>query len=83
MKINKRGSMIFGITIGIFIYIMGVLMLPFIIDDIDTARDALNCSDSTITDGNKINCLITDTTIPYFILFFVSLLLGFVAGSIK
>ncbi len=80
---NKRGSMIFGITIGIFIYIMGVLMLPFIIDDIDTARDAFSCSDTTITDGNKINCLITDLTIPYFILFFVSLLLGFVAGSIK
>ena len=80
---NKRGSMIFGITIGIFIYITGVLFIPFIIDDVDTARDALNCTDSTITDGNKINCLITDITIPYFILFFISLLLGFVAGSIK
>ena len=83
MKMNKRGSMFFGITIGIVIYIMGVLFLPYMIDDVDTARASLDCSDSSISDGNKLNCLITDATIPYFILFFIGLLIGFLAGSLK
>jgi len=80
---NKRGSVIFGITIAIFIYISGVLILPFIIDDVDSSRIAFDCTNSSISDGTKLNCLITDITVPYFILFFVSLLLGFVAGAIK
>lgn len=80
---NKRGSMIFGITIAIFIYISGVLILPFLIDDVDTSRDAFDCTNSSISDGNKLNCILTDITIPYFIIFFISLPLGFIAGSVK
>ena len=80
---NKKASIFFGVTIGIFIYIMGVLMLPFIIDDIDTARVSLDCTNSSISDGTKISCLVTDLTVPYFIWFFVSLLLGFIIGAIK
>jgi len=80
---NKKASAIFGITIGIFIYIMGVLLIPFVIDDVDTARISFDCTNSSISDGTKLNCLMTDITIPYFILFFVSILLGFIAGSLK
>jgi len=80
---NKKASFFFGITIAIFVYIMGVLFLPFIMDDITTARDSLDCSNADITDGNKLNCLITDLTVPYLILFFVSLAAGYIAGSIR
>ena len=80
---NKRGSLFLGVTIGIVIYIMGVMFLPFLINDIDTARDAFDCSSSTISDATKLNCLITNVATPYIIWFFVSLLLGFVIGVIK
>jgi len=83
MKINKKGSVFFGVIVGIFIYIMGVLFIPFVIDDIDTSRDAFDCTNPDITDATKLNCLITDATIPYLIVFFISLLLGFIVGAIE
>ena len=80
---NKKGSIFFGVGIGLFIYIMGVLFIPFIVDDVDTFRTSMDCTNTDITDGTKLSCLIGDLTIPYLIWFFVSLLVGFIAGSIK
>jgi len=80
---NKKGSIFFGVGIGLFIYIMGVLFIPFIVDDVDTFRTSMDCTNTDITDGTKLSCLIGDLTIPYLIWFFISLLVGFIAGSIK
>lgn len=80
---GKKGNIFFGVTIGLFIYIMGILFIPFLTDDITTARGELNCTDTTISDGSKLICLQIDLVIPYLIWFFISLLLGFIAGSIK
>jgi len=79
--INKRGSVFFGVTIGIFIYIMGVLLLPFVMDDVTTFRDAMDCSGSDISGGTMLSCLISDAAIPYLIWFFVSLAFGFIIGG--
>jgi len=38
---------------------------------------------STITDGDKLSCLLTDILIPYFILFFISAASGFLIGRNK
>ena len=81
MKINKRGSVFFGISLAIFIYIAGVLFMPFIMDDVTTFRDAMDCSGDDISNGTMISCLIGDATIPYLIWFFISLALGLVAGA--
>lgn len=83
MRYNKRGSVFFGVGIGIFVYIMGVLILPFILDDVSTFRDAMDCSSSDITGGSMLSCLAGDLVIPYVVLFFISLALGFIAGSAK
>ena len=80
MRMNKRGSMFFGVAIGIVIFIFGVLFLPFLMDDVTTFRDAMSCEDTTTTGGNMLSCLMGDILIPYWILFFVSLTLGFVVG---
>lgn len=80
---NKRASIFLGVAIGLFIYIMGVMFIPFITDDITTTRDDLDCTNTTISDGTKLSCLTVDLVLPYLIWFFVSLLLGFIAGSIK
>ena len=79
---NKKGSAVFfGITIGLFCFIIGVLIIPFLTEDITLARVALDCTNTSITDGVKITCLQHDLVIPYFIVFFISLAAGIISGS--
>ena len=80
---NKRGSVFFGVSVGIFLFVMGVLFIPFITDDITTTRTDLNCANGTaITDGTKLTCLTVDLVVPYLIWFFASVALGYIAGGI-
>lgn len=81
MRYNKKGSAFFGIAIGIVIFIFGVLFLPFIMDDVTTYRDAMDCSNTDITGGTMLSCLVSDAIVPYLIWFFISLALGFIVGA--
>ncbi|KKL81878.1 hypothetical protein LCGC14_1990380, partial [marine sediment metagenome] len=45
--------------------------------DIATTRVELDCTNVNIIDGAKLNCLLTDVLMPYFILFFISAASGF------
>lgn len=79
---NKKGGIFLGVALGIFMFISGVLILPFITDDVTTARVDLNCSNAdSITDGTKLTCLFFGGLTPYFIWFFSSLALGLIIGS--
>lgn len=78
---NKRANMFFGVVIALIVWISGILIIPYIVDDIDTFRVDMDCSDSTISDSSKIVCLFGDVTIPYFIWTLVSLALGFLVGG--
>ena len=80
---SKKGSVFFGVGIGIFIYIMGVLFLPFLMDDVSTFRGEMDCSNVAIGNGEMLSCLVGDLTIPYIIFFIISLALGFVIGGRK
>ena len=77
------GGIFFGVAIAIFVFTVGVLFIPFVIDSIDNFRVNLDCSNPTISDGTKITCLFGDLVIPYLIWFFVSLAIGIVAGANK
>ena len=78
---NKKGNVFFGVGVFLLIYIFGVLFIPFITDDITTARTDLDCTNTAITDGTKINCLLTDVLTPYFILFILASAGGFLMGG--
>lgn len=79
---NKRGSVFLGITLGLFIFITGVLILPFITDDVSSVRVLLNCSNAgAITDGTKLSCLFVGALVPYYIWFFSALAIGLVIGG--
>lgn len=78
---NKKGNIFLGVTIALFLWISGVIILPFVLDDVDSFRTAMECSDSSITDGEKISCLFGDALIPYYIWFFASLAIGYLAGA--
>lgn len=81
---GKKGSIFLGIALGIFMFIMGVLIMPFLLDDVSTFRVALNCANgSSITDGTKLTCLFGGALIPYYIWFFTSLALGLVVGGAR
>jgi len=77
---NKRGNIFLGVVVFLFIFVFGVLFMPFITDDITTTRTSLNCSNSSISDGTKLQCLGIDIVIPYFIWFFVSVGAGYLGG---
>jgi len=81
---NKKGSVYLGLALGVFIFITGVLILPFLTGDVTTVRTALNCSSATtITDGTKLSCLFVGGLIPYYIWFFSSMSLGILIGGAK
>ena len=52
--------------------------MPYLIDDIDTYRTAMDCTSTTISDMSKINCLAVDGLIPYFIWTLSVIALGFI-----
>jgi len=81
MRINKRGSVFFGVAIGLVVFIFGVLFIPFLMDDVSTFREAMSCEDTSISGGTMLSCLVADATIPYLIWFFISLALGFIVGA--
>ena len=79
---NNKGNIFFSVTIGLFIFIIGVLFIPFFTDDITTARTDLECSNvNNITNGVMATCLLIDLVVPYLIWFFVSMALGFAFGD--
>lgn len=79
-KMNKKGNIFISIVVAVIIYVFGVLMIPFIADDISTAREGLDCSNAAIYDGTKLQCLMTDVAMPYFILFIFSATIGYLSG---
>jgi len=78
---NKKGNIFFGIVVALFVWIGGILILPFIVDDITVYRIAMDCTNSSISDMTKLNCLFGDAIVPYFIWTLVSLAIGFLVGS--
>lgn len=79
---NKKGNVYFNVGIGLFLLVMGVLFLPFLTDDITTARANLNCENpSQITNGTMLVCLGISGLAPYFIWFFLSIAIGFITGG--
>jgi hypothetical protein len=80
---KKNGNIFLGVTIGLFIFVIGVLIIPFFTDDITTARSDLVCSvASGLTGGQMIVCLMHDALVPYLIWFFCSLAIGYLIGSV-
>ena len=77
---NRKGQT-FGIAImtAIFVFIIGMLCINFLFDDITIARDSLSCSDAdNISDGTKLLCLGIDIIVPYFIILIISLSIGLI-----
>lgn len=65
---NKKGAIGFAIITFIFFFLMGMVIVNLIKPDVTLARNSnnLDCSNASISDGNKLTCLTVDLVIPYF-----------------
>ena len=81
---NKRGQTL-GISImtAIFVLVVGLMFLNFLTPEITTFRTDLNCATpSDITDGEKLICLVSGITIPYWILLVFSVVIGIITSRL-
>jgi len=66
---NKGQVALIGLMVGIMSFMMAMIFIDPISDVITETRNntQLDCSNSSITDGQKATCLIVDLILPYFI----------------
>ena len=80
---NSKGTVfILTLVFAVMIFMAGMLFLNFVRDDITTAKDSLGCTDSTISDGAKVTCLVVGFVIPYGIMSVISLAGGLVLSRL-
>lgn len=73
LAMDRRGSVLIKIVVGIIIFITGSLLVHFVTPEVTTFRTAMNCAAAeNITDGTKMACLVGDIAVPYFIIIFIS-----------
>lgn len=81
---NNRGQgLLISVLIGVMIFMAGMLFTNFLKSDVTDARSSLvglDCSNTTISDGNKVTCLGVDLVVPYFIWAVISAAGGVIAA---
>lgn len=66
-----------AILSSIFVLIVGLMTVNLLMPEITDFRTNMQCaSPDNISDGVKILCLITDATVPYWIVLIFSLAVG-------
>jgi hypothetical protein len=80
--INKKGQLGLTIISIIFFWIIAFACVNFIMPEATTASAALNCDSSTISGGNMFLCLMVDTTVGYFIITIISVVLGAITARL-
>jgi hypothetical protein len=69
-KKNKKGSALVTIVVAVAFFMFGILIIGLLFPDISLAKasDSLDCSNMSISSGNKIACLGVDIIVPVFII---------------
>ena len=79
----KKKAQTLGLILisSIFFFIVGLMCVNYILPEIDSTRISLNCEDEgTITSGVKLECLVIDTIVVYWIILVFSILIGAVTS---
>ena len=75
-----------GIAIisAVMIFIVGMLVINILTPEITRARGAteLDCTNSSISDGAKLTCLVTDATVPYYFVIIFSIIGGIITARL-
>ena len=69
-KMNKKGNFMMTAIIALAFFMFGILIIGLLFPDIAIAKsvDSLDCSNVTISSGNKLACLGVDGIVPAFII---------------
>ena len=64
---RKSQAQLVGVMIAVAVFIMVVEFIPALKDSIDRSRGStyLDCTNTTISVGEKVTCLIVDFSLPY------------------
>ncbi len=67
-KLNKKGNFMMTAIIALAFFMFGILIIGLLFTDIAIARSSsnLDCSNMTISSGNKLACLGVDGIVPAF-----------------
>lgn len=79
---GKKGSLYMGIIFAIFFFLFGMIMISLMKDGVTSARTDADCTNSSISDGNKLVCLGLDSSVPYYILGILTLVFGFIGREL-
>jgi hypothetical protein len=80
----KSQTLGLAIISTIVILIIGLLVVNYLTDEIDRTRLDLNCANAgDISDGNKLLCLGIDTTVIYWIILILSVVIGGIVSQTK
>ncbi len=79
---NKKGGLFLGLMFMFIFFIFGMLMLPYMKDGATEMRTDVQCTNSSISDGAKVTCLLGDSSVPYFIVIIMMLAGGFVGKNL-
>lgn len=79
---NKGQAAMVGLMIGVMVFMVAMIFIAPLADVIDEARaaDQLDCSNSTISDGQKATCLVVDLILPYFIAVVLAVGAGYISA---
>lgn len=74
---NKGQTLGLAIMASLFLILIGFMSINFLMPEIIDFRTNMDCaSASQISDGVKLMCLMTDATIPYWVVLIVSTAIG-------
>jgi hypothetical protein len=80
---NKGGNMFAGVMIAIVLFMLGMLVVNFLMPEVTQARLDASCSDSAnISDGTKLMCLFIDSTIIYWFILVFSIAGGIIGDKL-
>ena len=81
---NLRGQTLgLSVLFAIFFFIFGIIFINFLQPDIISSQTSLDCNNvNSISDGNKITCLLVDGVMPYFIILILSTAMGAVTSRL-
>lgn len=84
MAMNKKGQWIFvGIMVFIMAFIVIVQFTPILKDQIIDMRSPtkMDCTNSSITTGSKMTCIVVDSTLFYFVGICIAAAAGYIGGK--
>jgi len=84
MALKKGQTAIVGLMIGVFIFMLAMAFIDPISDVITEVRNKsqLDCSNSSISDGHKLTCLLVDLMLPYFIATVIAVAGGWIGARL-